>query len=70
MSAAIDIVDALRNSIAWHAEQGRPHSEQVDRDALDEIERLRAALAERTLPEQVRKAMAGELGTHATKEGA
>jgi hypothetical protein len=39
-----DIVAALENSIAWHAEQGRPHSESVDRDALAEILRLRTAL--------------------------
>jgi hypothetical protein len=39
-----DIVFALENSIQWHAEQGRPHSESVDRDALAEIERLRTAL--------------------------
>lgn len=39
-----DIDLALRNSIEWHKEQGRPHSESVDRDALAEIERLRTAL--------------------------
>jgi hypothetical protein len=39
-----DIVFALKNSIEWHEQQGRPHSESVDRDALAEIERLRTAL--------------------------
>jgi hypothetical protein len=33
---------ALRGSITWHEEQGRPYSASVDRDALAEIERLRA----------------------------
>lgn len=34
---------ALRGSITWHEEQGRPYSASVDRDALAEIERLRIA---------------------------
>lgn len=36
------IISALKGSANWHAEQGRPYSEQVDLDAIAMIERLQS----------------------------
>lgn len=46
--------------------------DEVTEDMKAVVEAIDAAgyRIERKLPEQVRKAMAGELGTHAAKEGA
>jgi len=37
-----DLVERLRQDAGWHTAQARPRSAAVNREAADEIERLRA----------------------------
>lgn len=46
MDGAKMVLAALRGSVAWHTEQGRPYSASVDEDAIAEIERLHIRLGQ------------------------